>query len=169
MVTTHLAIDLGASSGRAILGHLSGEPLRLTLEEVHRFEHHPCTTPTGPVWNLTGIWREILHGLRAAAQSCQQHDWQLTSIGVDAWGIDWALVGKGGELVGLPHCYRDPRNVAACESVLATIGGHDALYARTGIQLLPFNTLFQIAAARIAEPHLFDAASQLLFLPDLFH
>jgi len=152
-----------------MLGRLSGEPLRLTLEEVHRFEHHPCTTPTGPVWDLTGIWREIVQGLHAAVRSCRQHDWQLTSIGVDAWGLDWALIGKNGELVGLPHCYRDPRNLAACERVLAMIGGHDALYARTGIQLLPFNTLFQIAAARAAEPGLFDAASQLLFLPDLFH
>jgi rhamnulokinase len=169
MATTHLAIDLGASSGRAILGRLSGEPLRLAIEEVHRFEHRPCETPTGPVWDLTGIWREIICGLAAAVQSCKHHDWQLTSVGVDAWGVDWVFIGRGGELIGLPHCYRDPRNAAACESVLAKVGGHAALYARTGIQLLPFNTLFQLAAARTAEPRLFDAASRLLFLPDLFH
>lgn len=169
MRTAHLAIDLGASSGRAMLGILSGEPLKLELEEVHRFEHHPCTVPTGIVWNLTGIWRQILHGLAAAAIRCRELGIDLTSIGVDCWGVDFVLMGRGGEVLGLPHCYRDPRNTTAMHRVLDSVGGKAALYERTGIQLLPFNTVFQLDAVRHAEPAMLEAAERLLFLPDLFH
>jgi rhamnulokinase len=165
----HLSIDLGASSGRAMVGVLAGEPLRLRLEEVHRFEHHACPTPTGPVWDLTGIWQNILSGLRRASAWCRDHQAELRSVGVDTWGVDWALVGKSGELLTLPHCYRDPRNDAACEAVLDRLGGFARLYERTGIQLMSLNTLFQVAARFEDEPRLFDAAERLLFLPDLFH
>lgn len=167
--TAHLAIDLGASSGRAIVGTLAGEPSRLKLAEVHRFEHHACPTPAGPVWDLTGIWQNILTGLRAAASWCAANQAELQSVGVDTWGVDWALVGKSGELLALPHCYRDPQNDGACERVLEKLGGFDKLYARTGIQLMSLNTLFQVAARFEREPRLFDAAERLLFLPDLFH
>jgi rhamnulokinase len=165
----HLSIDLGASSGRAMVGVLDGEPRRLRLEEVHRFEHYPCPTPAGPVWDLTGIWLNILTGLRLANQWCREQDAELISIGVDTWGVDWVLVGESGELLALPHCYRDPQNDAACERVLEKLGGFENLYARTGIQLMSLNTLFQIAARHEREPKLFDAAERLLFLPDLFH
>ncbi|QDS97244.1 rhamnulokinase [Adhaeretor mobilis] len=165
----HLAIDLGASSGRAIVGVLAGSPLKLQLEEVHRFEHSPCPTPTGPVWNLTGIWQHILTGLRAGAAWCKENDAELQSVGVDTWGVDWTLLGASGELLALPHCYRDPANDAACERVLEELGGFEPLYERTGIQLMPLNTIFQLAARHAAEPRLFDAASRLVFLPDLFH
>lgn len=169
MPSAHLAIDLGASSGRAMLGVLDGDPLRLELEEVHRFEHHACNTPTGPVWNLTGIWRQVLHGLAAGAARCRERRLELTSVGVDTWGVDCVLVGAGGEVLGLPHCYRDPRNEAACREVLEIVGGADKLYERTGIQLMPFNTLFQLHAIKTAEPQMLNAAARLLFLPDLFH
>jgi rhamnulokinase len=165
----HLSIDLGASSGRAMIGVLAGEPRRLRLDEVHRFEHHPCPTPTGPVWDLTGIWQNVLTGLRLANQWCGEHDAELKSVGVDTWGVDWALVGKSGELLALPHCYRDPQNDVACERVVERLGGFERLYARTGIQLMSLNTLFQVAARHEREPRLFDAARRLLFLPDLFH
>ncbi len=165
----HLSIDLGASSGRAMVGVLTGEPRRLQLTEIHRFEHFSCPTPAGPVWDLTGIWQNILTGLRAAAVWCDANHAELRSVGVDTWGVDWALVGKSGELLALPHCYRDPQNEAACERVLERLGGFDKLYARTGIQLLSFNTLFQVAARHDGEPRLFDAAERLLFLPDLLH
>jgi rhamnulokinase len=165
----HLSIDLGASSGRAMIGVLSGEPRVLRLEEVHRFEHLSCPTPAGPVWDLTGIWQNILTGLRAATIWCKGNQAELRSVGVDTWGVDWALVGKSGELLALPHCYRDPQNDAACERVLTKLGGFEKLYARTGIQLMSLNTLFQVAARHEREPHLFDAAHRLLFLPDLFH
>jgi len=169
MSIAHLAIDLGASSGRAMVGVLGGNPLQLSLEEVHRFEHVPCPTPAGPVWDLTGIWQHLLTGLRAASDWSKKNGVPLKSIGVDTWGVDWTLLGPSGELLALPHCYRDPRNEPACQQVLEKIGGFENLYQRTGIQLLPFNTLFQLAALHQAEPKLLDAAKRLVFLPDLFH
>jgi rhamnulokinase len=172
MMQAHLAIDLGASSGRAIVGALhesSGKPLQLRLQEVHRFEHHVHETPKGPIWDLAGIWRHLLTGLAAAAEWCRENHVELKSIGVDTWGVDWVLVDKQGELLGLPHCYRDPQNEVACQQVLAKVGGFEALYERTGIQMLPFNTLFQLQARYVAEPAMFAAADRLLFLPDLLH
>lgn len=172
MPQAHLAIDLGASSGRAIVGVLReryNEPVHLRLQEVHRFEHRASETPTGPVWDLTGIWQNLLTGLAAGAEWCRVNDVELKSVGVDTWGVDWVLLGKSGELLGLPHCYRDPRNESACQQVLKKVGGFEALYDRTGIQLLPFNTLFQLQSRYEAEPAIFDVAERLLFLPDLFH
>ncbi|MDB4391984.1 rhamnulokinase [bacterium] len=169
MSTAHLAIDLGASSGRAIVGLLHGNPAVVELEEVHRFEHHPCPTPAGPVWDLTGIWLNVLEGIRQAADWCREKDVQLLSVGVDTWGVDWALVGKSGELLALPHCYRDPQNHEAMDRVLEIVGGRESLYARTGIQLMQINSLFQVAARTAREPELVGAAHRLLFMPDLFH
>ena len=169
MPTAHLAFDLGASSGRAMIGILEGNPSRLRLVEAHRFEHFACPAPAGPVWDLTGIWQAMLTGLRAAAAWCRDNQIELQTIGVDTWGVDWTLLGKSGELLALPHCYRDPQNEAASERVLERLGGFDRLYQRTGLQLLPFNTIFQIAARYEREPKLFDAADRLVFLPDLLH
>ena len=169
MPTAHLAIDLGASSGRAIIGVLDGNPKQLRLEELHRFEHLPCPTPFGPVWDLTGIWLHLLAGLKQAAGWCSANQLKLSSVGVDAWGVDWCLVGSSGELLTLPHCYRDPQNEAACQSVLKKIGGRERLYQRNGIQLMAINSLFQVAARFEREPKLFDAAHRMLFVPDLLH
>lgn len=169
MSTAYLAIDLGASSGRAIVGLIAGNPSVVELEEVHRFAHHPCPTPSGPVWDLTGIWLNVLEGLKQGAAWCRDNDVQLQSIGVDTWGVDWALVGKSGELLGLPHCYRDPQNEAAMQRVLESVGGTEKLYERTGIQLMTINSLFQVAARLEREPGLFDSAYRLMFIPDLFH
>jgi rhamnulokinase len=176
MTSSHLAIDLGASSGRAILGVLEHAPQRsagsakvLRLEELHRFVHLGQPTPTGPVWNLTDIWRNILDGMKKAAIYCQANDLQLTSVGVDCWGVDWALLGESGELLALPHCYRDPQNEEVLDRVLDQLGGPDWLYERTGIQLMGINTLFQVAARFEREPKLFEAASHFVFMPDLFH
>jgi len=152
-----------------MVGLLAGTPARLELAEVHRFEHLSCPTPTGPVWDVTGIWQNILQGLQAATAWCNDRGVELRSVGVDTWGVDWVLVGACGELLGLPHCYRDPQNEAACQLVLDRLGGFEKLYSRTGIQLMEFNTLFQLAARFEQEPRLFNAAERLLFLPDLFH
>ena len=170
MSTAHLAIDLGASSGRAIVGVLNdkGEP-GLNLEEVHRFGHHPCATPAGPTWDLTGIWLNVVEGVKQGATWCRNREIELSSIGVDTWGVDWALVSKSGELLGLPHLYRDPQNTAAMEKALKIIGGKDELYRRTGIQVLDINSIFQVYARHQADPGIFDAAHRLLFMPDLFH
>ena len=169
MPTAHLAIDLGASSGRAIVGTLDVKSKKLTLEEVHRFEHHPCLLPFGPTWDFTGIWQNIIEGMRNANSWCQENEIELKTIGVDAWGVDWSLVSESGELLTLPHCYRDPQNVESMEKVLEQVGGKHELYARNGIQLMPINSLFQVAARHTREPNLFAAAHRLLFVPDIFH
>jgi len=169
MASAHLAIDLGASSGRAIVGVLEGEPQKLRLEEMHRFEHLACPTPAGPVWDLTGIWHAILTGLREASIWCRESGAELKSVGVDTWGVDWTLVGKSGEMLALPHCYRDPLHEGACQRALEKLGGFEYLYERAGIQLMPFNSLFQVALRHELEPRLFDSSQRLLFLPDLFH
>ena len=170
MPTAHLAIDLGASSGRAIVGVLGDKDDRsLSLEEVHRFAHHPCATPAGPTWDLTGIWLNVIEGIKQGVTWCRDQEVELSSIGVDTWGVDWGLVSKSGELLGLPHCYRDPQNAAAMEGVLKIVGGKEELYRRTGIQVMDLNSIFQVYARHQAEPGLFDAAHRLLFMPDLFH
>lgn len=169
MESAHIAIDLGASSGRAMLGVLDADQGKVELHEVHRFEHIGLPTPTGPVWNLTDIWRNVLEGLKLSRIHCAEKDIRVTSVGVDCWGVDWALLGESGELLALPHCYRDPQNIPAMERALEKLGGFDWLYERTGIQLMAINSLFQVAARHEREPKLFDAASHLIFVPDLFH
>ncbi|HVT26517.1 MAG TPA: rhamnulokinase family protein [Lacipirellulaceae bacterium] len=166
MTNGYIAIDLGAESGRVIVGVLEGE--RLRLEEVHRFLHEPLWLPTGLHWNITGIWQEIVAGLRRAAEWSRTNRVELASVGADTWGVDWALVGKGGELVGLPHAYRDPRNSRAYDAVLAKLGA-DRIYRTTGIQFMPLNSLYSLYAHKSADPRAFAAADRMLFMPDLLH
>jgi rhamnulokinase len=166
MSAAYIAIDLGAESGRVIVGLLAQGLLR--LEEVHRFTHEPVWLPTGLHWDTTGIWREIVVGLRRAAEWANANKIELVSVGVDTWGVDWALVDEAGELVGLPHAYRDSRNPAAYEQVLASLGA-ERIYQTTGIQFMPLNTLYSLYAHHLADPAALTGADQLLFMPDLFH
>jgi rhamnulokinase len=162
----YLAIDLGAESGRTIVGVLENE--RLELHETHRFRHLPCRLPTGLHWDLTEIWNNILDGVRESIRWCNAQEIELDSLGVDAWGVDWALVSQSGELLGLPHCYRDECHFRAYDEAIDTIGG-TAIYEATGIQLMALNTLFQFMARHKSEPALLEKAQWLLFIPDLFH
>jgi rhamnulokinase len=161
----YIAIDLGAESGRVIVGVLADG--RLRLEEVHRFNHEPVWLPTGLHWDITGIWREIVSGLRRAAAWTKTNGVEPVSVGVDTWGVDWALVDQAGELVGLPHAYRDPRNMAAYEEVVANLG-RERIYQTTGIQFMALNSLYSLYAHKLADPDAM-ANGQLLFIPDLFH
>jgi rhamnulokinase len=165
-MAAYIAIDMGAESGRVIVGVLADD--RLRLEEVHRFNHEALSLPTGLHWDITGIWREILVGLRKAAEWSKANDVQPVSVGVDTWGVDWALVDKAGELVGLPHAYRDPRNAAAYEEVLAKLG-RKRIYQTTGIQFMQLNTLYSLYAHKMADERGFDSVDELLFIPDLIH
>jgi rhamnulokinase len=166
MTTAYIAIDLGAESGRVIVGVLENE--RLRLEEVHRFLHESVWLPTGLHWNITGIWREIIVGMRKAAAWGHANRVELVSVGVDTWGVDWALIDKAGELVGTPHAYRDPRNAAAYDAVLAKLGG-DRIYRTTGIQFMALNSLYSLYAHQLDDPQAVAAADRLLFIPDLLH
>ncbi len=166
MGAAYIAIDLGAESGRVIVGVLADEGVR--LKEVHRFNHEAVWMPTGLHWDITGIWREIVAGLRRAAEWAKTNAVELRSVGVDTWGVDWALLDEAGELVGLPHAYRDPRNIAAYEKVLAKLGA-DRIYRTTGIQFMPLNSLYSLFAHQHADPIALDNAERLLFIPDLLH
>ena len=160
-VARFLAIDLGAESGRAVLGELSGGCLRVS--ELHRFPNRVVTLGTSLHWNVYALWEEVREAIGRAAQSGP-----LESIGIDTWGVDYALLAADGTLLGLPHTYRDRRTEGAIASATRDISRHD-LYARTGIQLLPFNTLFQLHAMSREEPLQPGLAAHLLFIPDLFH
>jgi rhamnulokinase len=166
MPNGYISIDLGAESGRVIVGVL--DEGRLRLEELHRFLHAPVVMPTGLHWDITGIWREVVAGLKRAGGWANANGVSLVSVGVDAWGVDWALLDAEGELIGLPHAYRDPRCGPASERAIAQLGA-DRIYQTTGIQIMPINTLFTLYAHHLADPGALVAAKHLLFIPDLIH
>lgn len=155
---TVAAVDLGASSGRVITGRLG--PGTLALEEVHRFSNDPVELPDGLHWDILGIFREVIEGLRRAGRTAPE----LMSVGIDSWAIDYGLLDADGRLLGNPYTYRDGRSARGVEEVHALVSP-ERLYARTGLQFLPFNTIYQLAAARgTAE---LDAARTILLIPDL--
>jgi rhamnulokinase len=163
---TYLAVDLGAESGRVIAVWLDRGAAR--YEELARFAHRPVELPSGLHWNITQIWSDIVSGLRNAVKWAAGRGHEIVSIGVDTWGVDWALVTGRGELLGLPHAYRDPRNPPFYEEALRIVGG-ERIYRETGIQLMPINSLFSVMAASRLDAELCAAAHRLLFIPDLLH
>jgi rhamnulokinase len=163
MATRNMAaVDLGAESGRVMLARFDGR--RLSLEEVHRFPNRPVTLRGHRFWNILALWDETLSGLRKARQVAGT----LDSIGVDTWGVDYGLVDAGGFLLGQPFQYRDQRTDGVMEKVFARVP-RDVLYAWTGIQFLPFNTLFQLYAHEQMQPGELGHAYRLLMIPDLLH
>lgn len=162
----YLAIDLGAESGRAIVGVLKSG--RITLHELHRFAHEPVTLPSGLHWNLTNLWLNVLEGLKRAQRWSHENAQPIASMGVDSWGVDFGLVGASGELYGLPHAYRDPANEAAFEKTIEALG-RQRLYELTGIQFLSLNSLYQLVARHAAEPALLHRAHRMLMMSDLMH
>lgn len=156
------AVDLGAESGRVMLARFDGQ--RLSLEEVYRFPNRPVMLHGHRFWNILSLWDETLTGLRKARQLAGT----LDSIGVDTWGVDYGLLNAGGFLLGQPFQYRDHRTDGVMEQVLARVP-REVLYQRTGIQFLPFNTLFQLYAHERQQPGELARASRLLMMPDLLH
>jgi rhamnulokinase len=155
------AVDLGAQSGRVAVGRFDGE--RLTLDEVHRFPNVPVRAGGTLHWDVLRLYGDVLDGLRAAGRTAR-----LASIGVDSWAVDFGLVDRHGALLRNPVHYRDSRRAGEFQAVLERVGRRE-LYERTGIQLLPINTLFELAAmAADADPAL-AAADRLLLIPDLMH
>lgn len=149
------AVDLGATSGRVMLGHVEDGMLR--LEQVARFPNGPVPGPDGGLhWDFTALYRHILDGLAEAFR----REPGIASIGIDSWAVDYGLV-HGGELLGEPFHYRDERTARGVELVHRE-APFDELYRRNGLQFLPFNTLYQYAV----EPALADAEASLL-IPDL--
>ena len=157
------AIDLGAQSGRVAVGRFDGE--RLAVTEVHRFPNVPVRVHGTLHWDVLRLYDGVLEGLRAAAREA---DGRVDSVGVDTWGVDFALLDRAGRLVQNPVHHRDARSERGMELALARLPARE-LYERTGIQLMPINTVFQLAArAEAADPGL-EAAETLLLVPDLLH
>ena len=159
MSTSVAAIDLGATSGRVIVGRVG--PKELELRAVARFANVPVSTPDGLHWNSLGLYRNALDGLQTAIRE----ERILASIAVDSWAVDYALLSQG-RVVGNPFHYRDERNLAGVEKVHGLIGPA-TLYEANGLQHLPFNTLFQLAADQANG--ILDGVDRLLLIPDLFN
>jgi rhamnulokinase len=159
-----VAIDLGAGSGRLVIGSFGQE--RLTTREVHRFKH-PMERSDGHLrWDDRHILGEIRRGLREAATAAQEMGAPVRSVGVDSWGVDYGLVDSSGQLVERPVCYRDERTQGAMEAVFGLIPRAE-IFERTGIQFLALNTLFQLFVH--VREGLSPRAERLLMIPDLFH
>lgn len=151
------AVDLGATSGRVITGRVG--PDELVLTEAHRFATTPVHLPDGLRWDVLALYQGMLDGLRVAARGGP-----VTSVGIDTWAVDYGLLDADGSLLGLPFHYRDARNAAAAEAVLARCDAQE-LYGVGGLQHLPFNTVFQLEAHRSTAQ--WSAARTLLMMPDL--
>lgn len=159
---TYAAADLGATSGRVIVGTVGDGTL--ALEEVHRFPNTPLRLPTGLHWDLPALYQGVLDGLRAAGRVAGRDGGPLRSLGVDTWAVDHGLLDADGALLGLPYHYRDGRTAGMAAEIHAVCGARE-LYATTGLQQLPINTVFQLAAARTTAS--WPAARTLLLVPDL--
>ncbi|MCU1634842.1 MAG: carbohydrate kinase [Cryobacterium sp.] len=156
---TVAAIDLGATSGRVILGSVGQDELR--LRSVARFPNTPVRTIDGLHWDVLGLYRNAVSGLAAALRD----EPDIASVGVDSWAVDYALL-RGQRMLGNPYHYRDDRTLQGVEMTHA-IADPAELYARNGLQFLPFNTLYQLAADRAVGS--LEAADSLLLIPDLLN
>jgi rhamnulokinase len=154
------AVDLGASSGRVALGVVG--PERLEIREVHRFANTHLERDSGLHWDYDRIEAEVIAGLRAATSAVPAE--HVASVGIDAWAVDYALVDGAGQILEPPFHYRDTRSAVGISRVAAVVS-REALYERTGLQFLPFTTIYQLAAAR--DSAAMASAERLLLIPDL--
>ncbi len=159
--TNFLALDLGAESGRGILGKFDGA--RLTLEVLSRFPNGPVRVGERLYWDALRLWAEMKAALAKAASAGP-----LAGVGVDTWGVDFALLGEGDDLLGNPRHYRDPHTEPTMAEAFASLPA-EQLFAQTGIQFMRFNSLFQLLALKKASSSILGAARKLVFMPDLFH
>jgi rhamnulokinase len=158
--SAYLAIDLGAESGRALLGRLQNGIL--TLDEIHRFPNEPVREGGSLRWNVHDLWAEIQQALTRVSEV------KLDGIGVDAWGVDYALLDQHGELLENPYHYRDSRTNGVMDDVFRIVPKEE-IYSATGIQFMPINTLFQLYAHQRDDAAKLAKARSILTIPDLFH
>ena len=160
-MTTHnfIAIDLGATSGRVILATLSDG--KLSMEEIHRFPDTIIQMQGHFYWDLPTIYSSVVEGLRKVAERGVKID----SIGIDTWGVDFAFFGGDGLMLGLPYCYRDPHTTDAPERLFERMP-RKTLYEKTGIQIMNFNSVFQLDTLRRNRCSALAAADKILFIPD---
>lgn len=157
----YLAFDLGASSGRAFLGR-PGPNGRISLEEIYRFPNTPVQTDEGLFWDIDSLFEQMIHAMRLVSR----RSLRLRAIGVDTWGVDFALLDEAGELLERPRCYRDSRNVGMSRRIVERIGA-ERLAGRTGSMFQDHTSLCQLAAVAEDMPKLPARVKTLLFIPDL--
>ncbi|MFP4069601.1 MAG: rhamnulokinase, partial [Opitutales bacterium] len=163
MNKVYLAIDFGAGSGRVIAGRFDGA--RLELEVIHRFPNEPITLPTGIYWGLAGLYQQAFNGLRMALARWPEG---IVSAGVDSWGLDYAHMTSGGEMLGLPRCYRDPRTEGMMEK-LWEAAPRSEIYRRTGIQAMRINPLVQLFSEAQARSPILAHSERLLLVADVIN
>lgn len=153
------AVDLGATSGRVMLAE-AGDG-KITLEEIRRFPNHLIQAGSHFHWDIYELYRNIVEGLKNIAGK----GLKLTSIGIDTWGVDFVCVGKDGAFLRMPYAYRDPHTVGAAEKYFKEFS-REKLYQTTGIQVMDFNSLFQLYTLRKNADSALEAADKILFMPD---
>lgn len=163
MPSTMLAFDLGAESGRAIAGQFDGR--HLTLAETHRFANTPVRLPDGLHWNILGLWAEILNGIAATTEHIGD---ELAGIGLDTWGVDFALLDAQDHLISNPYHYRDGRTDGMMEKAFERVPRTE-IFRQTGIQFMQINSLYQLLSLHDAVSPALDSARTLLMIPDLLN
>lgn len=158
-----LAVDLGAESGRCVVGTFDGQHLH--TQEVHRFANAPVRTLETEHWNVLGLFEEVKAGLGHARVKSGD---PIATVGIDTWGLDFALLARDGTLLGNPHTYRDPRTQGVMGRALKRIP-REQIFVTTGIQFMEINTLYQLMAAAESTPDLLDQTETFLMVPDLFN
>ena len=159
----YLAIDLGAESGRVMAGIWDGRQLR--LDELHRFANGPVALEETLRWDVLRLWSEIQHGL---ALTGKKYGRQIVSVGADTWGVDFVLLNKQDEILGQPYHHRDARTCGALERTFKKVSRSE-IFAKTGLQFMELNSLYQLLAWRKHSPEILAAADTLLFMPDFIH
>jgi rhamnulokinase len=158
-----LALDLGAESGRAMLGQFDGE--RLRLSEVHRFPNSPVRLPDGLHWDALRLWTEIKSGLNHAGR---ERGAELGGVGLDTWGVDFGLLDRHGALISNPYHYRDSRTDGMLEEAFRRVPRGE-IFERTGIQFMQINSLYQLLSMAVRQSPILDVAETFLTMPDLFN
>ncbi len=161
--TNFLAFDLGAESGRAVLGRFDGQ--QLSLKEKHRFANSPTRIHDSLHWNALYLFNEMKHGL---AQAVNELDGELAALGLDTWGVDFGLLDRAGNLIGNPYHYRDSRTDGMVEKSFEIVP-REEIFKQTGIQFMQLNTLFQLLAMAQQNSPALEIADSLLMMPDLFN
>lgn len=159
----YLAVDLGAESGRVMAGLWNGRKIR--LEEIHRFPNGAASLAGTLRWDVLRLWEEIQNGLALAGKRFGK---KIVSVGADTWGVDFVLLNKDDEILGLPYHYRDARTNGFLEKAFKKVSRAE-IFAQSGLQFMQFNSLYQLLAWQTHSPALLDAAGCLLFMPDFFH
>lgn len=157
----YLAIDIGASSGRHIIGWVQDG--KMLLKEIHRFENRQRSENGHLVWDMDNLWNGIIDGLKA----CKKENMIPETVGIDTWGVDYVLLDKDGNMVGDAVAYRDNRTADMDKELIKSLS-EEELYKRTGIQKQPFNTIYQLLALKKENPEQLEKADSLLMIPDYF-